>query len=354
MDYEYINTICEAYFNDRQLYKYDIFKSMDNGIITLQNEMKGIVQNLRLEDVGLYYDLQSHDKLDQQKIMYMLLDSYMIVEFPELIEEGPLEFLGMAGDVAADFFGTATTSLFKGATTWAGATIALAGFIFAIIFFKGLTRFKHSSFKLICDMVIGLTDIISKWTIGGRVKHAILNTHLGKCAGKCGLGTRNPWKEMSKFTTLAIKSSLPVTDEAQEQAECLIDCYLGYIISQIKTVAESYVNCLKSTNEFPGDLNAISLLEIKPMGEQCWIFYETLKKVEKEFEDAIAYIFDSNPRERQDWRNKFNNAILESMKVNQRQSFKPQLDSRQSSNRPDQRQKFNQNQRPPFKKNQRY
>jgi len=345
VDYEYINTICEAYFNDKQLYKYDIFKSIDDGVIILQNEMKSIVQNLRLEDVDLYYDLQSHDKLDQQKIMYILLDSYMIGEFPELIEEGFFEFLGTTADVAVDFLGTATTSIFKGMSTYVGLAFIPIGITFAIIFFKGLTRFKHSIFKLIHSMVIGLADIISKFTVSGKVKHAILNTHLEKCASKCGLGTKNPWKEISRFTTFAIKSDLPVTDKAQEQAECLINCYLGYIISQIKTVAESYVNCLKSTNEFPGDSNVMSLLEIKPMGDQCKIFYDTLRKVEKEFQDTVNYIFDNNPRERQDWANKFNSAILESMKVNQRQSFKPQSD---------QRQKFNQNQRPSFKKNQRY
>lgn len=316
MDYGYINTICEAYFNDTQLYKHDIFKSIDDGVVTLQNEMKNIIQNLRLEDLDLYYDLQSHDKLDQQKIMYALLDSYMISQFPELIEEGWI------WDIAS-VLGRSADWVLKQTTTPTGLVSVIIGMLATVYFFKGITKIKHSVVRLLYDMVVGLTKIIEKVSVSGKVKNAILNTHLEKCAGKCGLGTTNPWKEMSRLTTFAIKSKLPFTEKSKEQAECLIDCYLSYIINQIKTVAESYVNCLKSTGELPSDLSSFSLLERKPMGEQCHIFYETLKKVEDEFREAIDYIFSDTPRERQDWINKFNSAILESMKINQRQSFKP-------------------------------
>ena len=324
MDYEYINVICEAYFNDRQIYKYDIFKSIDDGVITLQNEMKAIVQNLRLEDLDLYYDLQSHDKLDQQKIMYMLLDSYMISEFPELIEEGVFGWLGDKVDAIPEVLTNASVELFKFSSSPLGLIGTLIGVVLAVSYFKGLTKTKHLLVKTLHDIVLKLTHIIEKVTVNGRVKNAILNTHLEKCAGKCGLGTQNPWREMSKMTTFAIKSRLPVTEEAREQAECFIECYLNYILEQIKTVAESYMNCLKATGELPSELSSFSLLQRKPMGEECQVFYKPLKEIEKEFEEAVGYIFDENPRERQNWMNKFNSALLETLKVNQRQSFKPQ------------------------------
>lgn len=306
MEFAYIDTICDAYFNDRELYKYNIFESTVVGVKALQTEIKSIVQSLRLEDIDLYYELQDCDKSEQQKIMYMLLDSYMIETYPEVEES----------------FSSALIGGFTSLSFVPQIAVYLIGIAVSIVCFKGIAKLKNRILNALHDLTKLLASVILKATVGGKVKYLILVKNLDKCATKCGLGPR-PEKELSRFTSLAIKSEKPFTEKAREQATCLIECYLNFTLEQLKVIAISYVNCLSMTGELPKDVSSFSILEIKPMGEQCIIFYQSLKQIEEQFQTVVNYIFEHKAREKQDWNNKFNKAIIEALKlpIQRQQSF---------------------------------
>jgi hypothetical protein len=330
MEYNYINSICEAYFNDHHLYDKNIYKTIDDGIITLQDEIKSVVFNLRLEDVDLYYDLVAHDKTDQQRIIYHLLDNYMESQFPELEKDNQSEEINEIIGEAAAFIGL---------------------FVVAILTLKQVSAIKHTIQTIIYSLTDGLANFIKKHiAVSGKVKHAILVTHLDKCSAKCGLGTTNAKKQLAYTISLAIRSDLfTASRKAEEQGKCLVACYLDYIIGQIRVLADSYISCLKSTGELPDDLSSFSILHAQPSGERCRVFYDVLKKSESDFEEAVDYIFEKDPRERQNWMNKFNTAIIESMRIDSgsRQSFRP-------NNQGDRKQNNNQNFRDRSKQDRRF
>ena len=331
MEFAYIDTICDAYFNDRELYKYNVFESTSEGIKALQMEIKSIVQSLRLEDIDMYCELQDCDKGDQQKIMYMLLDSYIIETYPEIEE-------GWVGSIISVPIAIASGLL--SIPLIPQISIYLVGITASIIFFKGITKIKTRITNALHDITKLLSGIILKATVGGKVRYAILVKNLDKCASKCGLGPR-PERELNRFTSLAIKSNLPYPEKAREQASCLIECYLDFTLEQVKVVASSYINCLSATGELPKDLSSLSMLEVKPMGEHCVVFYESLKGIEEQFQTAVNYIYEHKPRDRQDWNNKFNKAIIESMKV-QSKHIPRQFDKKQKF---DKNKKFDNKQR---------
>lgn len=347
MDNTFIKNMVSYFYDEYDIKKLNIIK--DSFVNDSYNYIKELFDYVYKNENDLYYEVYSYCELRKRDILYnILMDSvnttynnyladkvhkdlfeseigHIVTECIKYIEENPtsgnpvIESSDEKKGILSNAFDIA-----KNITIWAGQsayehqTAAIITIIVAFLatFYNLKWVNKNVAYK-VSAYIAKLGDLVRK---GARfisndkavkVKRAILDTNFDYCAKKCANVV--DWKNLSSFISLALSKNSDTlhTAKAEEQAKCLIDCYLNHIIEQTTYVITNYTDCLRNTGQFGSmDVQAgFSILLRRPVSDACTDYYKYLKELEGEFNEAIDYLFRNYPQEKQTWINKFNNSI---------------------------------------------
>jgi hypothetical protein len=295
MDRPFIKEMCEAYYNDKQLYKVPLWDNKENVITELNNELIALMDQVYLDDNEVYYELKSYNRVFQAGVIYNLLNEYLENKYNYVQNEKDSEYLD---ESFSSFLGGAI-AIGTSPLTWVGIA-ALAGII--VWQYGTLSRYFYRVMNALGSTVDSIYKFLQNITREGRVKHSILITHLQNCYKKCGITSP---KDVRKTTGMGITGQA-FSAKSQEQATCLTECYLGFCLDQIQILAEAYVRCLKDSGEDVTELSNISILLKNPLGDDCDEYYKYLEKFNKDFREVLEVVFKNDPRSKQNYINEYN------------------------------------------------
>ena len=276
MTQQFLKEIIESYCFDNNINKSNIEK--------LYNEVRSILEEVRLLNFDLYNYVNEENNLQQQKIIYSLCD-YALEPIDETVT---------AGAVVA-------TSTLSGPILMALAGIgAISGFLIHV--FRG-TWLTSKVSKMLTSMDNMATSAFkyfkSMRTLKeARVYDAIITNRLESCAKKCGV--RN-LKDIGKFAGSAMFGGAGASKITKENVDCLIECYLYFHVNTIAMLVGQYRQCIVSTGGQPGKMDNIAQLLHYPLDSECAIYYDLIKKYLGTFEDAISALYEKEPSERDRW-----------------------------------------------------
>lgn len=295
MDRPFITKMCNAYYNDFELYKEHIWPDKNSAVKELNNYIIQEIDTVKFSNTSLYESIFIFSRDQQYRIIYNLLDTHLNekyeidnIKINENIEiAGPtLGLLGTTIGGISDIIVNAIAGI--GALTLSVFGITFGSFILiAALYFgiKHLTYTKAKAAVLLNMAADRLSKFISKTTISSRMDNAIIYSNLEICGHKCGI---NNFKEIDKLTTFALHGH-GLTTKASTQAACLFNCFIDTTYCLVEACAKQYISCLKTSGDKLGmePLNSLTVLLKSPSSSQCKIFYDQLKKFDNDFKEAL-------------------------------------------------------------------
>jgi hypothetical protein len=296
MDRPFITKMCNAYYNDFELYKEHIWPNKNSAVKELNTCIIQEIDAVKFSNTPLYESLFTFSRDQQYRIIYNLLDTHLNekyeidnIKINENIEvAGPtLGLIGSTIGTMSDIIGNAVLGI--GALTMSVFGITFGTFILASALYFGIKHLTYTKAKaaVLLNMAADkLSKFISKATVSSRMDNAIIFSNLEICGHKCGI---NNFKELDKLTTFALHGH-GFTTKATTQSICLFDCFIDTTHRLVEVCTKAYINCLKTSGDKLGmeQLNSITVLLKHPSSSQCKIFYEQLKKFNNDFKDAIV------------------------------------------------------------------
>lgn len=299
MDRPFITKICEAYYNDFELYKEHIWINKDIAVSEFSSYIIQEMDNAKFMNFPLYESVFKFSRDQQYHIIYNLLDQYLNEKYeidnnkinPEIINEeglvgGTLGFLGSVVGGGVDVLTSALAGLAATTTSIFGVTIGTF-ILLALIFFgiKHITYAKAKAAALLHHSAESLAKFVKRITNISRLENTIIFSNLEVCGHRCGI--RN-FKDIDKFTTFALRG-IKLTSNSVKQSECLYNCFIDMIHKLVEVTTKQYVTCLKNSGDKIGlvELTSINVLLKPPSASHCKIFYDQLKTFDDDFTEAI-------------------------------------------------------------------
>ncbi|MFW6247306.1 MAG: hypothetical protein ACOC22_04005, partial [bacterium] len=232
MDFKYIESFCESYFINHDLYR----KLGRNKSLKLQEEIstdiKNFMKELRENDIEFYNLAYDQPRADQRKILETYIDSIFLVEYNnQIIREEDEEIFEID-------FGLMTLGV-------------ITGIIYASIPKRTYAKMGRGTMKALGWTVDKLNSVaeflITNRNRNIRFRTAIITKNLEKCYKvECKVDPKD----------LGLKAHFKVRDKGQmptfekQKADCLRDCYLEHLIEIAGILLDVYFACLKRVGEF--------------------------------------------------------------------------------------------------------
>ena len=304
MDRPFIIKMCDAYYNDFELYKEHIWENKDVAVSEFSNYIIQEIDSIKFSNIPLYESIFELSRTHQYHIIYNLLDQYLNEKYE--IDNTEINSTLVNEDILATTFGTigaaiggvgdiltsivsgtalATTSIF-GVTL--GSLIILALLFFGI---KHISYAKAKAAVLLSHAANSLAKFVDQVTLRSRLENSIIFANLEVCGHRCGIQN---FRNLDRFTTFVLHG-VKLTEKSEKQYICLYGCFLKTIFSLVETTAIAYVNCLKNSGDKLGliELNAINVLLKPPSSSNCKVYYTQLTEFDKEFNDSIDELSSS-------------------------------------------------------------
>ncbi len=306
MNHPFIKSMSEAYYNDFNLNSLNIWKTKQQAINELSNELIGLMNNLKLEDENLYIELHENSDMGfNQKVLYNLLDNYLseiyninsdILEFDDLTKYKTSE----------EFLLNYSEGVMLGA-----AVGGLLSILIGIANYKKLSKVQWHILTKLNDLNKKVATFINKKTLSGKVKQAVFNNNTQTCYKKCNVKD----SEVTAWAGISLNSNSLVPTYAAKQVDCLIECYLLTMLQNIEFLCESYSNCLKGSGERGKDINDIMLL-LSPVSSEgiCKPYFKLLKEHYVVFREAVEVLFE-DPQKRDEWNQKYKSVLSQQLKL---------------------------------------
>ena len=303
MDLKYLKSLCECYYTDhldiQQLYS----NNQNDFINDIFEEMKNIFSNCRYEDKDVDFDFNfNQDKINQQKIVYNLIEIALHDRFPNDIKlyyddqdySNMYDQMIISESLALPIFALVSVSL---------AILSSLGYQST-----GFNKIKWSTIVNFNKLNDKIHNIISNMSASSRVKSAVILNNSQSCYNSCGIKDVNKdlsWrigasflshsKYQSNNTDMLINFETP---KGREQAFCLTNCYLNWSLDQLEPLLNSYLSCLYSVGERGTDLNDLKLnLLTVPSSSICKPYYSLLKDHRKLYCDIVEYVSKDSSEE---------------------------------------------------------
>lgn len=298
MNRQFIKEMCEAYYSDKGLKKFDFDK--EEMLTVLYNEVINCIENLKIEDSEAYVSLNEDVSVSaKQNIIYSLLDQFVHENidssFPSIWNIHPVKFEESSSP--EEYLSEIAL------TTLGGGVLAMTAGIIAA--WKPLSRIAWNALKKLNALNKTVTEMVHKSTVSGKVKQTILVNNLDQCFKSCGIDP----KKVSALAGFAVDNRALTSEKSIKQVRCLTKCYLDWTVTQVQFLAEAYINCLKGTGEYDNDINSLTVfLKQTPRGV-CKQYYDILSKHRDEFRDVVSYIFRNDRDKLTYWYKVYDDAL---------------------------------------------
>jgi hypothetical protein len=259
-----------------------------NNAILLENIAVNTIQYLKENDYEIYNLLHSFSRTKQQDILYRMFqehDENYIEEFD--ISGGAISLLGMLTSLFLVLFGqtygVAVGQRFNDLIINVRSTIA------DFIKNKDEDRRIRTIQKIIdsnfdnCRQKCGMSDVPSEQDkmLGGNIDQTkfVLNKRI------------NP--QRSTFEKIFGVEIDPVSED---NAQCLLYCYIGYLTSVFAELLFAYDQCLQKTGERLDFSKGMDVFSSFPVGESCKYLRDKILDIHEDFNDVLKLFFKQQPR----------------------------------------------------------
>lgn len=312
MDVQFIKKMCESYYNDFELSKTNFWKTSNDCILDLNNTITNTIQGLKTEDIELYETLFKFDRQFQYYIIYNLLEDHISNNFKDDSNSD------MIAEIEIFSLTAFTTALVMAAAAMIGTPIITSAMNTAM---TGLAKVNDSIHKKIKSL-----------TNKHKVFGAIIRTDQEQCLKKCGIDGE---KGINRWTLVYSLTGSSMNTQSQNQAVCLISCYLTTSCEYAETLASSYRQCLVSTGHDPNDIDSLSSVLNIPADYQCKVFHDLLISHGKEFNNVVEVCFPNSLSERNSYLKAYEASINSGLKTGKMQrAYIPNSSPKTNSNFP--------------------
>lgn len=313
MDLKYLKSLCECYYTDH-LPIQKLYNNKTDFVNDIFEEMKNTFSNCRFENKEIDFDFNfNHDKIDQQKIVYNLIEMALYDRFPDDIK---LYYDDQDYDNIYDHMIITEIGILPIMALVGVPLVVLTSLGYQSTGFNKLKWTTIVNFNKLNDKIHNLISTISA---SSRVKSAIIFNNSQSCYNSCGI------KDLDKDLSWRIGASMVnshtwknevsdlltnfETPKGREQAYCLTNCYLQWSLDQLEPLLNSYITCLYSVGERGNDLNDLKLnLLTIPSSSICKPYYTLLKDHQKLYCNIVEYI-SKDPSEEEEFLRKYDAKI---------------------------------------------
>ena len=284
LDNLFLNDLAESYITDRNLKNKD---EIFNYLVNTRNY-------IRENELEIYTEIQYEmDKLNQQRLLYSVLDSQFISEDFGLATIGVVSVLLFLLHSLFDSFDHTLAKLFSSLQK----------------IHNGIrTDLKNSDFNKLSKQHAERYQIVEK----------MLDDSYSNCSKMCGVPNLN---NISKENVTNYMRALfePNTEykflnpRHEREANCLVSCYLDYITSAIAELTLLYKQCLQKTGESVPKSDVDILKIIAPVGSKCSELRKDVNDLRGEFDDFLKHLYKNNPRLYSEWVSILNSKIDNAM-----------------------------------------
>jgi len=305
MDRPFISKMCTAYYNDFELYKEHIWPDKKTAVSELENFIIQEIDTVKFTNIKVYENVFKLSRDAQYRVIYNLLDEYIDERYSldntKRIEE--FDFFTTIGSTIGGLLGGLSDTIISFIGAPAMAAISTFGVTFgsllimAIMFF-GFKYITLAKAKLIVSFHLAIDELakfVKKISLKSRLENSIIFSNLDTCGHTCGI---HNFSDLDKFTSLALRG-IQLTKTSKKQFDCLYKCFIETSFKLVDSCTKSYMQCLKSSGEniSTESLSAVNIFLRPPSSAQCKIYYDQLKKFDKEFNEAISIIGDIETRD---------------------------------------------------------
>lgn len=302
MDQPFVSTMANAYCSDNDL---PIVRNEE-----FQNYFNEVMLNLKKDNYDLYDLLHEFNRGKQQSLIYSFLDNYR--EEKGEIEENQDELL--QEELTAGVMMLGAIMVWLGTMMWRASPSS---------FFQTILNWYKDSpwampFRDVSNL-FGLSTLFKvafdkygeSYSDRYKVAKIVLQDNYNNCMQHCGISEPSKMAKIALFRSREKSKSdykkIPkyMTNEAQEQADCLLPCYLDYATSAFAELSIAYRNCLEKTGESSnmqmGVGGGYNILMKYPVGEVCLPFHDELTKLYDQFNLVLKTVFEKDRRAIQNW-----------------------------------------------------